>query len=358
MKKPATGKSLRRLMATAGVALALLPGLAASQDKFRVAWTLYAGWMPWAYAAEHGIVDKWAEKYGIEIEVVQLNDYIEAINQFTAGNFDATTMANMDGLTIPAVSGVDTTVLVLNDYSNGNDTIILKDADELEDIKGRTCNLVELSVSHYFLARSLEKVGLSERDISLVNASDADMASAFATPATDCVITWNPMSSEILSRDDAVLVADSSEIPGEIQDMTMIRTEVLEAHPEFAKAMVGAWYETMEVMTADNDQAREAKTFMAERAGTDLEGYEQQLAATRMFFTPESALEFISSPELPELASRVAEFSFDKGLYGAGASDAGFIGIEFPDGTVWGDENNVKFRYNDEILRQALEGKL
>ena len=35
---------------------------------------------------------------------------------------------------------------------------------------------MELSVSHYLLARGLESVALSERDISVVNTSDADIA--------------------------------------------------------------------------------------------------------------------------------------------------------------------------------------
>jgi NitT/TauT family transport system substrate-binding protein len=61
--------------------MAAQPAAAAKKDKFRVAWSIYVGWMPWAYAADKGIVEKWAKKYGIEIEVVQINDYIESINQ-------------------------------------------------------------------------------------------------------------------------------------------------------------------------------------------------------------------------------------------------------------------------------------
>ena len=32
---------------------------------------------------------KWADKYGIKIELTQINDYVESINQYTAGKFDA-----------------------------------------------------------------------------------------------------------------------------------------------------------------------------------------------------------------------------------------------------------------------------
>jgi NitT/TauT family transport system substrate-binding protein len=35
-------------------------------------------------APSPGIVKKWADKYGIEIEVVQINDYVESINQYTS----------------------------------------------------------------------------------------------------------------------------------------------------------------------------------------------------------------------------------------------------------------------------------
>jgi NitT/TauT family transport system substrate-binding protein len=38
---------------------------AAPKKDFKIAWSIYVGWMPWAYAAESGIVKKWADKYGI-----------------------------------------------------------------------------------------------------------------------------------------------------------------------------------------------------------------------------------------------------------------------------------------------------
>ncbi len=62
---------------------------AAPKKDFKVAWSIYVGWMPWGYAADNGIVKKWADKYGITIEVKQFNDYVESINQYTAGAYDA-----------------------------------------------------------------------------------------------------------------------------------------------------------------------------------------------------------------------------------------------------------------------------
>ena len=95
-------KSLVSSLVVAGLAALLsLPASAAQKDRFSVCWTIYAGWMPWEYAQAEGIVAKWAKKYDIEIDVVQINDYVESINQYSAGQFDGCTMTNMDALTIP-----------------------------------------------------------------------------------------------------------------------------------------------------------------------------------------------------------------------------------------------------------------
>lgn len=335
----------------------LLSTAAQAQDSFKVCWSIYAGWMPWAYGAESGIVKKWADKYDINIDVVQINDYIESINQYTVGEFDACTMTNMDALTIPAAGGVDSTALIVGDFSNGNDGIILKGESELAAIKGQNVNLVELSVSHYLLARALDSVGLSEADVQVVNTSDADMVAIYGTDDVTSVATWNPLLSEISQQPSSTVVFNSAQIPGEIIDLLVINTETLNAHPELGKALTGAWYEIMATMSSDSEQGVAARGYMAEASGTDLAGYEAQLAATKMFYTPAAALELTNSAQLKQTMQYVAEFSFDHGLLGDGAPDAGFIGVQMPAGD-YGDSSNLKLRFDPTYMQMAADGAL
>lgn len=348
----------RNLIPVLLLALLAAPALALAKDQFRVAWTIYAGWMPWDYGAQSGIVRKWADKYGIEIEVVQINDYVESINQYTAGAFDGCVMTNMDALTIPAAGGVDSTALIVGDFSNGNDAVILKDKTALTDIKGQSVNLVELSVSHYLLARALDSVGLTERDIRVVNTSDSDLVAAFGAGGISAVVTWNPLVSEILAMPDTHKVFDSSQIPGEIIDLMVVNTETLKENPAFGKALVGAWYEIMSVMSKDDEAGKAARSAMGKAAGTDLAGFDAQLATTRMFYQAADAVAFATGPALPETMAHVAKFSFDHGLLGEAAPDAGFIGIAFPGGAVQGNKDNLKLRFDAEYMQMAAEGKL
>ena len=87
----------------------------APRHEFNIGWSIYAGWMPWPYAQQAGIVKKWEDKYGIKINIVQVNDYVESVNQYTAGKFDGVTVANMDALTIPAAGGKDPRAIIVGD---------------------------------------------------------------------------------------------------------------------------------------------------------------------------------------------------------------------------------------------------
>ncbi len=347
---------MKRLSALLLSSLLLSSG-AQAQDSFKLCWSIYVGWMPWAYGAEQGIVQKWADKYDIDIEVVQINDYIESINQYTAGEFDACTMTNMDALTIPAAGGVDSTALIVGDFSNGNDGIVLKGKEQLADIKGQNVNLVELSVSHYLLARALESVGLKEADVQVVNTSDADLVAAYSTDDVTSVATWNPLLSEISQQPNSTVVFDSAQIPGEIIDLLVVNSDTLAANPELGKALTGAWYEIMATMSADDEAGAAARSYMAEASGTDLAGYQAQLDSTQMFYTPAAALELTNSAQLKQTMQYVAEFSFDHGLLGEGAPDAGFIGVQMPAGD-YGDSSNLKLRFDPTYMQMAADGQL
>jgi NitT/TauT family transport system substrate-binding protein len=328
---------------------------AAAQQKYRVAWSHYTGWEPWAYAQQAGILKKWADKYKIQIELTLVNDYVESINLYTSGKFDACAMTNMDALTIPAVGGVDSTVLIVGDFSNGNDGIVLKNGKDVKALKGRSVKLVEFTVSHYMLARALEMNGMTEKDIKTVNTSDSDIAAVFTSDANAAVVTWNPPLQQVRNAKGATMVFDSSKIPGEIMDLLVIKTK---APDTLKKALTGAWYEVMKQMSDKGKGANDAIEYMAKFSSATVPEFKAQLATTSMFYGAAEAAAFASGPDAKKTMEQIRTFTFAKGLFGKGAKSKDFVGISFPDGTVLGDKNNVKLRFDATYMKMAAEGKL
>lgn len=329
----------------------------APRTEFSIGWSIYAGWMPWPYAQQAGIVKKWADKYGIKINVVQVNDYVESVNQYTAGKFDGVTVTNMDALTIPAAGGKDTSAIIVGDYSNGNDGILLKGANALGAIKGRQVYLVELSVSHYLLARGLERAGLKPTDIKTVNTSDADIVGAFGSPDATAAVAWNPQLSVMKGQPGVSQVFSSADIPGEIVDLLVVDTATLKANPNLGKALAGIWYETVALMQRQDAEGKAARAGMAKLAGSTPEQFDSQLATTFLYADPKAAVAATSAPALVNTMTRVRDFSFAQGLF-KGAASADAVGIGFPGARTLGDPARVTLRFDESFMKLAADGKL
>jgi NitT/TauT family transport system substrate-binding protein len=137
-------------------------------------------------------------------------------------------------------------------------------------------------------------------------------------------------------------------------DLMIANTEVLKDNPNFGKALVGIWYDTMKAMS----EGTAAKEAMAKASGTDLKGYDAQLATTQLFSEPKAGVAFMTSPEVKTTSEKVSTFLFDKALLGKDAKSPGAIGIEFPDKSVFGEKGNVKLRFDATYMQAAADGKL
>ena len=80
----------------------------------------------------------------------------------------------------------------------------------------------------------------------------------------------------------AKIIFDSSKIPGEILDLMVVRTNAPES---LKKALTGAWYETMAIMSGKAKAADESIAYMAKFAGNTDPAFRSQLKTTAMYYT-------------------------------------------------------------------------
>jgi NitT/TauT family transport system substrate-binding protein len=343
--------------------LAFVPLQAAdSRPSFTVGWSVYVGWNPYYYMAKSGLMKKWADKYGINIKV-QRFDYAPSLDAFVAKNIDACTMTNMEALDMPAASGVDTTAILIGDYSNGNDAVLVRRGLTFGQIPGKRVLLVEKTVSQYLFERGMAMNGQAAqiRKVQYVNTSDSDIASAFLADSNqDVVVTWKPLVSQIVKGKGIASLFDSSKIPGEILDLTVVRTDVL-GRPDgqkFAKALTGAWYEMMTLMSKTGADRDKVLAGIAEGSQDSLVSYKEQLSTTHMFFTPQSAVQMGASPGLKTIMESVRQFCFSHQLLGEKTKSPDDVAIRFPDGAVEGKKDRLRLRFELSFMQMAAEGKL
>jgi NitT/TauT family transport system substrate-binding protein len=358
--------NILRRFTICSLAMALIASapVRAATPSFTVGWSVYVGWNPYYYMAKSGILRRWAAKYGIDIRV-QRFDYAPSLDAFVAKNIDACAMTNMEALDMPAAAGVDTTAIIVGDYSNGNDAVIVRQNLTLAQIPGKQVMLVEKTVSQYLFERAMAINGLAAqiRQVHYLNTSDSDIASAFLTnPSKPVVVTWKPLVSQILKAKDVKVVFNSSQIPGEILDLLVVRSEVLNradgSGQKFAKAITGAWYEVLKLMSAPGPASDKVLTEIAEASQDSLVSYREQLATTHMFYTPQAAAEMASSADIRKTMDLVRRFCFQHGLLGEKTQSVDDVAVQFPDGAVLGKPERIRFRFSAAYMQLAAQGKL
>ncbi|MDF2998644.1 MAG: transporter periplasmic binding protein urea carboxylase region [Xanthobacteraceae bacterium] len=356
---------LRAALLAIGVAAAVFaavsgPAQAAPKKSFKIGYTIYIGFMPLAFMKQSGIMKKWADKYGIDVEIIQANDYVGSVNQFIAGELDAVGVASMDGLTMPAAGGVDTSIFLITDYSNGNDILLSKTAKTVPELVGQPVYLLQYSVSHYLLNRALQINGVKDAtSVKTVNISDAEISAAFVSQADlKHAVSWKPLTEDMLKVKGSSILFDSSKIPGEIMDVFVAKSQTLKDNPDFAKAVLGAWYEALAVLQGGGEPAKEMRAVMTSAMGTDEAGLQSQLDTTHFFMKPADAYGFLTAASTAKIWDNIRRFCFEQGLYGQGAASVDSIGIQVGDGEVLGDKANIKMRLDPAATKLATEGKL
>ena len=164
------------LLGAVSQASAAQPAACTSYAKVKLGVSIYVGWQPWYWANQTGLIQAEGKKRCLDIEVQEFTDYGASIDAYTAGQLDALTITNMDAMMSPVNSGVDTTAIIVGDYSNGNDAILSKDATSVKDLKGKQIFRLQQSVTDYLIERALEKNGMTAADIDLRTCRTAPMS--------------------------------------------------------------------------------------------------------------------------------------------------------------------------------------
>lgn len=279
--------AIRNVGMTGGLwaAVAVTMGLSTSvsAESLKIGYSDWPGWVAWEVAIEK----KLFAKKGVDVDFLWF-DYVASMDAFAAGKLDAVAMTNGDTL-VTGATGAPSIMILINDYSNGNDMVIAKPGiDSISDLEGKKIGVEVGFVSHLLLLDGLKKAGLEEKDVTLVNMATNEAAQVLASGDVDAVVAWQPSSGQALQMvPGSKAVYTSADTPGLIYDTLAVRADSLSSRKGDWKKILEVWYEVVDFIN-DPKTHDEAVKIMAARAGVAPAKYEKLLGGTKILTLPEA----------------------------------------------------------------------
>ena len=197
--------------------------------------------------------------YNDSIRLVEYSSATEVLRAIRNKVIDVATLT-LDEVLLLRQSGVDVRIVLVTDISNGGDVIVARPGIEsLADLKGRKVGVESTALGAYVLTRALQKVGLTPADVQVVPIEVASHYMAYTDNVMDAVVTFEPVRSQLL-RDGAHLVFDSSQIPGEIVDVMVVREEVLAGKEEQIQGLISGWFKALTYLSVNPNDASKRMT--------------------------------------------------------------------------------------------------
>ena len=308
--------SLRRKfasLAALALSLALSGANAALAAPLTVGYSDWPGWVAWEVAINKG----WFKEAGVDV-TFQWFDYSASMDAFTAGKLDGNLMTNGDTL-VTGAGGGKGIMIMLTDYSNGNDMIVAKPGiKSIKDLKGKKVGIEIGLVEHLLLLHAMEKAEMKEKDVTLVNAKTNETPQVLASGQVDAIGAWQPISGEAMKAlAGSKPIYTSASAPGLIYDVLAVTPASLNARKAEWIKVIKVWDRVVHYINDPKTQD-DAVKIMAARVGLTPEAYKPLLKGTKLIDVAEGKKVFKKGEGLASLygSSKIAnDFNVKNEVY-------------------------------------------
>jgi len=263
--------------------LASAASRAAAAAPLHLGYCDWPGWVAWQIAIDKG----WFNEAKLDVKF-EWFDYSASMDAFAAGKIDGDLVTNGDAL-VTGAGGAKNVMIMLTDYSNGNDMIIARPGiHTLQELKGRKIGIEIGLVEHMLLLNGLQKYGMSGDDVTLVNAKTNETPQVLASGQVDAIGAWQPnsgMAMKALPGSHPVLT--SAQLPGLIYDVLAVSPASLAAHRADYVRLIAVWNRVVHYINDPKTQ-QDAVQIMAARVGLSPAQYQPLLAGTHLLDVAEA----------------------------------------------------------------------
>lgn len=289
----------------AGLVLVLSSCSEPPQPPLVVGLNTWVGYDPLVLARDRGLAD------ARRVKVVELISSAEALRHLRNGLLDAAGLTMDEALKL-VDTGFDVRIVAVLDTSAGADVVMAAPRiTSLQKLRGERIAVDDATVGTLMLERLLRKAQLKHDDVTVVRMDATQHLGALLSDRVAAAVSYAPIDGPIRAQGFRPIF-DSRQMPGEILDVLVVRTEVLQRRPEAVDALMAAWAAGLNVMQLDPAGAAASLA-----PGADLTPAQYQAVQRGLrFHSPQESLAMLTGepPQLAHQGDEVARLLVELGV--------------------------------------------
>jgi NitT/TauT family transport system substrate-binding protein len=277
---------------------------AAELKPYKVGFNAWIGSIAFFVAKEKGFF----KDEGLDVQPKSFSSPGDGLTPLLTGDLDAVLSTADSVITVLDKAPGQLRVVYLTDTSSGADAILAKkDIGGIKAMKGRKVAATLGQCNQLLLEKALEKAGLTDKDIELVNMNPDDAGSAFAAGKIDVAVTWEPWITKVSGEKKGHVIFSSQETPNLILDVLAISSKTADKKGAETRAFLKALNRGYEFVQKNTDEATVVAAKALEQKPEEVKA---MLPKVRLY-SPKQNAEVMSGPAAAATA-QVAKFFKDK----------------------------------------------
>jgi NitT/TauT family transport system substrate-binding protein len=281
-----------------------MPAQAAPPLKpYKVGFNAWIGSIAFFVAQQKGFF----KDEGLDLQAKSFSSPGDGLKPLLSNDLDAVLSTADSVLTVIDKAPGQLKIVYLTDTSAGADAILAKkDIKTIKEMKGRKVAATLGQCNQLLLDKALEKAGLTEKDINLVNMNPDDAGAAFAAGQIDVAVTWEPWITKVSGEKTGHVIFSSKETPNLILDVLAVNTKGAAKKPAETRAFLKALNRGYEFVQAHRDEAAALAAKALEQKPDEVKPMLDKVN----LYSPQKNLELLAGPAA-DASKQVAQFFKD-----------------------------------------------
>ncbi|WP_326975144.1 taurine ABC transporter substrate-binding protein [Caproicibacter sp. BJN0012] len=197
------------------------------------------------------------KELGVKVNIVEFQAG-DIRNAMIAKNIDFALLGSSSAA-LGIANGMEVELIWVHEVLGDAEQLVARDGSgirSLQDLKGKKVATAFTSTSHYSLLRAMQRDGISEKDVTLLDMQMPDIYAAWQRGNIDAAYAWEPTLSKLLESGKTILSSKDIAAQGVVtSNVEIVRKEFARRYPEIVKKYIKALNEAVELYRQHPEEA-------------------------------------------------------------------------------------------------------